>query len=231
MPAEEKKSSWKFQSDDRRWGVEKMVPCFAPPYPSRSKTISGFHKYFSVLLCLCVCVCVVLQPEQKLPCCKTALQIFKSDSITKMTWNADKPWNKWNPTRLDSTRVYTQLGSTEPNWTENRKQEGEERKENREQHGKGQDTVKFCSFSSSCDAFAFWCTNSMTFSQLIVVITLLQIPCKYPTYVLMSWDNGWVRVYTFLSLLSWVNLFNLLFSRLWAWYLKFDILILCVCFA
>lgn len=143
---QEKKSSWKFQSDDRRWGVEKWYPHNSPstsastlssPVPLRHLPTTGtlvrqlpfpadpsrFQDFTNASQCysMCVCVCVALQPGQKLPSCKTALQIFKSHSITKMTWNADKPWNK--RTQLDSSLHSTQLNRTELN----REQDGVER--------------------------------------------------------------------------------------------------------
>lgn len=86
-----------------------------------SQLIQADFKISQMLHSVTLCMCVALQPGQKLPSCKTALQIFKSHSITKMTWNADKPWNK--RTQLDSSLHSTQLNRTELN----REQDGVER--------------------------------------------------------------------------------------------------------
>lgn len=207
MPAEEKKSSWKFQSDDIRWGVEKngtlSSTLFCPPLP---KLIQDDFRISQILqrvsMCVCVCVCSVAA--------WTKVAMLQNSSSNIQKWfhyeNDLKRRQAMEQVKPNSTRVYTQLGSTEPNWTENRKENGEEGKQNN--MGKGRIQLNSAP-SPHRDTFAFWCTNSMTFSQLIVVITLLRIPCKYPTYVLICWENGWLRAYTILNLLCWVNLFNL----------------------
>lgn len=133
MPAEEKKSSWKFQSDDRRWGVEKMVPSFVPPYPSRSKTISGFHKYFSVLLCLCVCVCSVAA--------WTKVAMLQNSSSNIQKWfhyeNDLKRRQAMEQVKPNSTRLESTLSSAQLNRTEQKTESRKEKRERRRERGKG----------------------------------------------------------------------------------------------